>query len=233
MTALSDSVARAQPLPAASAPPARKPPLPSPPPANSSLTIWLLVVLVVVLFSGGLFGYDQGVISGALPASIDFRAEPLHCRGCDSCNLAALLGALAGGEIADRIGRKRTVLIAGALFTLGAAVQAFAPETMVLVADASSSAQASGCCGGRAALCGRTRPGVMARALRLRLSARHHHRHLPRLSGDGWLSADANWRMMLGASAMLGLLLFVVALWARESPRWLIECIAATTRRSK
>ena len=31
------------------------------------MTPWLLwVVLVVVLFSGGLFGYDQGVISGAL-----------------------------------------------------------------------------------------------------------------------------------------------------------------------
>jgi len=27
---------------------------------------WLGVVLAVVLFSGGLFGYDQGVISGAL-----------------------------------------------------------------------------------------------------------------------------------------------------------------------
>jgi hypothetical protein len=27
---------------------------------------WLVVVLVVILFSGGLFGYDQGVIYGAL-----------------------------------------------------------------------------------------------------------------------------------------------------------------------
>jgi MFS transporter, SP family, galactose:H+ symporter len=37
-----------------------------PPLSRQTLTPWLVVVLVVVLFSGGLFGYDQGVISGAL-----------------------------------------------------------------------------------------------------------------------------------------------------------------------
>jgi len=37
-----------------------------PPLSGQTLTPWLVVVLVVVLFSGGLFGYDQGVISGAL-----------------------------------------------------------------------------------------------------------------------------------------------------------------------
>ncbi len=38
--------------------------------------------------------------------------------------LGALFGALAAGELADRIGRKRTVLIAGAMFTLGSLVLA-------------------------------------------------------------------------------------------------------------
>ncbi len=32
----------------------------------SSFSAWLGVVLVVVLFSGGRFGYDQGVIFGVL-----------------------------------------------------------------------------------------------------------------------------------------------------------------------
>ena len=80
------------------------------PQTGQSITPWLMVVLAVVLFAGGLFGYDQGVISGAL------------------------LGALAAGELADRIGRKHTVLIAGTMFTLDALVQALAPDTLVLVA---------------------------------------------------------------------------------------------------
>jgi MFS transporter, SP family, galactose:H+ symporter len=40
---------------------------------------------------------------------------------------------------------------------------------------------------------------------------------------DGWLSANASWRMMLGAAAVPGLLLFFVALVAPESPRWLMK----------
>jgi MFS transporter, SP family, galactose:H+ symporter len=40
---------------------------------------------------------------------------------------------------------------------------------------------------------------------------------------DAWLSANANWRMMLGAAAVPGLLLFFVALIAPESPRWLMK----------
>jgi len=49
--------------------PARKTPVrpvARPPSSGQNMTPWLVVVLVVVLFSGGLFGYDQGVISGAL-----------------------------------------------------------------------------------------------------------------------------------------------------------------------
>jgi MFS family permease len=44
------------------------------------------------------------------------------------------VGALAAGELADRIGRERTVLIAGTVFTLRAEVQVLLPGTMMLVA---------------------------------------------------------------------------------------------------
>ena len=35
--------------------------------ATGGMTRWLCVVLAVVIVAGGLFGYDQGVISAALP----------------------------------------------------------------------------------------------------------------------------------------------------------------------
>ena len=90
----------------------------APEPPRVSFTPWLAVVLVVVLFSGGLFGYDQGVISGALTGiKSTFALSPLIVEVVTSwVTLGALFGALVGGELADSIGRKRTVLIAGALF---------------------------------------------------------------------------------------------------------------------
>jgi MFS transporter, SP family, galactose:H+ symporter len=105
------------------------------PSPHALFTPWLAVVLLVLLFSGGLFGYDQGVISAALTGiKSTFALSPLIVEVVTSwVTLGALFGALVGGELADSMGRKRTVLIAGVLFTLGAAVQAFAPATMVLV----------------------------------------------------------------------------------------------------
>ena len=227
MTALSDGAARARPLPAASRPPTGVPSLPTPPRATRSLTTGLLVVLIVVLFSGGLFGYDQGVISGALTGiKSTFSLSPFMVEVVTSwVTLGALLGALAGGELADRIGRKRTVLIAGALFTLGAAVQALAPATTVLVAGR----LIIGAGVGVAAVAAPLYAAELAPAsLRGRFVSTYQ---LAITIGiflayliDGWLSANANWRMMLGAAAGPGLLLFIVALVAApESPRWLMK----------
>ena len=80
-----------------------------------------VLVLAVVLFAGGLFGNGQGVISGALGGiEATFTLSPLMIEVVTSwVTLGALFGSLAGGELADRFGHERTMLIAGALFTLG------------------------------------------------------------------------------------------------------------------
>ncbi len=69
------------------------------PPAGQSVTPWLMVVLAVILFSGGLFGYDQGVISGALHGiKATFSLGALLVEVVTSwVTLGALFGALAGG----------------------------------------------------------------------------------------------------------------------------------------
>jgi MFS family permease len=91
---------------------------------DGTLTKWLLVVLVVVIFAGGLFGYDQGVISGALAGiKSTFSLSVFMVQVVTSwVTLGALVGSLAGGAMGDLLGRKRTLLFAGALFALGAAV---------------------------------------------------------------------------------------------------------------
>jgi MFS transporter, SP family, galactose:H+ symporter len=175
-------------------------------PPRASFTPWLAVVLVVVLFSGGLFGYDQGVISGVLTGiKSTFALGPFLVEVVTSWGtLGALLGALVGGELADSIGRKRTVLIAGVLFTLGAAVQAFAPVTMVLVAGRLIIGAGVGVAAVAAPLyAAELAPaswrGRFVSSYQLAITVGIFLAYLV----DGWLSSNDDWRMM-NRSGLIG-----------------------------
>ena len=211
-----------------SARPVRAPatPLAEPRLSGQGVTPWLVVVLVVVLFSGGLFGYDQGVISGALHGiKARFSLSPVLIEVVTSwVTLGALFGALAAGALADRIGRKRTVLIAGAMFTLGSLVQALAPSTVILVAGRLIVGAGVGVAAVAAPLyAAELAPtalrGRFVSAYQLAITIGIFLAYLV----DGWLSKGDAWRFMLGASAVPGLLLFGVALIAPKSPRWLMK----------
>src|SRR6202453_3311020 len=92
-------------------------------------------IIAVILLAGALFGYDQGVISGALigiQKAFDVGHVALEIV-TSWVTLGAMFGSLAGGYVADLFGRKRTLLAAAALFIIGALVQAFAPNVPILV----------------------------------------------------------------------------------------------------
>ena len=96
--------------------------------------------------------------------------------------LGALFGALAAGQLADQRGRRFALLLAAILFTAGAALEALAPGTGVLVVGRLVvGLRRRRRVGRRAALRGRARADEVARSLRLDLPARDHDRHLPRL----------------------------------------------------
>ena len=98
--------------------------------ARRKLTPWMLGVGGVTFLAGLLFGYDQGVISGALPLlQADLELSTLESEIVTSwVTLGALFGALIAGATADRIGRRYTAVVAGVLFAAGALVQAVAPD---------------------------------------------------------------------------------------------------------
>jgi MFS family permease len=97
--------------------------------------IWLLLVGAVIMLSGLLFGYDQGVIAGALGGiQKSFGASTTMIQIITSwVTLGALVGALVAGVLADKIGRRVTILLAAVLFTIGALFEALAPNTTVLI----------------------------------------------------------------------------------------------------
>jgi len=99
----------------------------------------LVVGLTLIASLGGLlFGYDTAVISGAVPAIdhnfISPRGLPEAARDslsgwAISCALlGCIIGALSGGPIANRLGRKAGLMVAALLFlvgSLGSAVPEF------------------------------------------------------------------------------------------------------------
>ena len=195
------------------------------PAERGRLGLPMLTVLAVVLVSGALFGYDQGVISGALDGiRKEFTLGALLVEVVTSwVTLGALLGALAGGDLADRFGRKKTVLAAGLLFAAGALLQAIAPNASLLVAGrlvvgfgvgvAAVAAPLYGAELAPAALRGRF---VSVYQLAITIGI-----FLAYLVDEGL--ADSSWRLMLGVSLVPGVLLMAVAMVAPESPRWLVK----------
>ncbi|MFT4045340.1 MAG: D-xylose transporter XylE [Solimonas sp.] len=107
-------------------------------PHPRSITPLTLGLSLIATFGGLLFGYDTAVISGAI-ASIDLNfIKPLNLPETAASSLSGLtvssalfgcvLGGAVGGWLADRYGRKRTLVVAALLFLICSAGSAF-PET--------------------------------------------------------------------------------------------------------
>jgi len=104
--------------------------------ANTSWKRLVYLAAAISALGGLLFGYDIGVISGA----ILFIKKDFHLSGgmeeivVSSVLVGSLIGAVAGGMLADRLGRRRLLIITAAVFGLGAIGAALAPGTIWLIA---------------------------------------------------------------------------------------------------
>ncbi len=97
---------------------------------------YVLLVASVAALGGLLFGYDTGVISGAiLFITKDFAlATRLEAFTISVVLIGCMAGAVISGGVADRIGRRSTLLAAGLVFLVGSLLSAITPnETVLLV----------------------------------------------------------------------------------------------------
>jgi sugar porter (SP) family MFS transporter len=196
-----------------------------PRPRGEALTGPLMVVLGVVIVAGLLFGYDQGVISGALGGiERTFSLSSILIEVVTSwVTLGALGGSLLGGYLADHYGRKRAVLIAGLLFIAGALLQALAPHVFILVLGRLLVGFGVGVAAVAAPLYGAelapaAHRGRFVSAYQLAITIGIFLAYLVNagLAGDSW-------RWMLGVSVLPGILLVLVGALGAESPRWLVK----------
>jgi len=209
--------------------PPRTPP-DAPPPSQPAMSAGIRRHVVwsagITALGGLLFGYDTGVISGALL----FIGKDFH--GVSSTQkelltsillLGAVAGALAAGRIADRVGRRRTVLGTAAVFVAGVLLAAFSPGYIVLLAARVVIGLAVGSASMVVPLyIGEVAPprirGALVSFNQLAITLGILVSYLV----DYGLSSSGNWRLMFGLATIPAIAMFVGMLFQRESPHWLI-----------
>lgn len=96
----------------------------------------LIYVIAIIAATGGLlFGFDTGVISGAIPFfQKDFGIDNGMVELITSAGLlGAILGALFCGKLTDRLGRRKVILASAVIFAVGAVWSGIAADAWNLV----------------------------------------------------------------------------------------------------
>jgi MFS transporter, SP family, sugar:H+ symporter len=184
---------------------------------------------------GLLFGYDTGVISGALLfIPNDFKLTPF-VKGAIVAGLllGAMIGAAGAGRLSDRLGRKRLIVAAAVVFTGGALLAALAPNVEVLIA----ARFILGLAVGSAALVvplylAEVAPtdvrGAIASLNQLMIVVGI----LAAFIVNAILASSGNWRLMLGLAAAPSLILLAGMVFMPETPRYLVHAGEEETARS-
>lgn len=183
--------------------------------------------------AGLLFGLDVGVISGALEfIAKDFGIDIGKQQLIVSAILwGAMCGAVTAGFVSRLLGRKLTLLIAAAVFTIGSLGCALAPTADFLIALRFVLGVAVGMASFTAPLylseiSPQSVRGAMISLYQLMITIGI----LSAFLSDTYLSAYADignsvgghWRWMLGVIALPAMLMFIGFIFLPESPRWLL-----------
>jgi SP family sugar:H+ symporter-like MFS transporter len=175
---------------------------------------------------GLLFGYDTGVISGALLfIPNDFKLSPfLQGAIVAALLLGAMIGAACAGRLSDRLGRRLLIMIAAVVFTGGALLAALAPTVWVLIA----ARFIIGLAVGSAAL---VVPLYLAEIAPAEIRGAITSLNQLMIVGgilaayvvNAILASSGNWRLMLGLAAVPSLVLLVGMFFMPETPRYLVH----------
>lgn len=188
---------------------------------------WFVIKLTVTSALGGfIFGYDTGVVSGAmLLIREDFLLSDNQVEVVVSITIAgAVVASLAGGSAMEWCGRRPVILTAAIIFTVGAVLLSAAQSYLTLVAGRLIVGLGIG-------LASLTTPVYIAEA-----APSHMRGTLVTLNTlfitvgqvvagvvDGLFSDGQNgWRYMLGVSGVPSLFMTLGFLFLPESPRWLV-----------
>lgn len=197
-----------------------------------SVATHIKFITAVSTLGGLLFGYDSGMINGAMAyMQQDFQLTPLtEGMVTSSLLLGAAVGSLACGKLSDRVGRRRSILFLAVLFFFGAAA-------CVVMPDATSMMMARfvlGLAVGGASVTVPTFLAEMAPASqRGRIVTRNELMIVLGVTlaflcnsiiGRMWGGEHPGvWRWMFAVATLPAIGLMIGMLYVPESPRWLVS----------
>ena len=202
----------------------------SAPPSPAHVTPFVRRCTAVACLGGCLYGYDTGVISGALPslsASLqlsDSQAETVVA----FLFIGSALGSLIGGNITDRIGRKSSILVCDGIFVVGSLVLGLAPTygailfgrivigiavAISAIADVSYLTEISP----------EAHRGALVSCNEASISLGFLLAYIVSYLVTVSISYDSGWRIMFGLSGVIALVQSALMMKLPESPVWLAE----------
>ncbi|GAJ25392.1 sugar transporter [Liquorilactobacillus sucicola DSM 21376 = JCM 15457] len=184
----------------------------------------------VIALGGFLFGYDTGVINGAL----SFLSQPDQLnlssaqQGIVSSSLiiGCCIGALLSGRLADRIGRKATLQWVAIIFTIATLGCSFALTSGMLIVFRAVLGVSVGCASDLA-------PMYLAEISPSEWRSQNVNKNavaivIGQLSafainavlGNIWEDWGPIWRVMMGVAALPAFLLWLLSFDLPQSPKW-------------
>ncbi|MFE8935963.1 sugar porter family MFS transporter [Streptomyces sp. NPDC007872] len=187
------------------------------------ITLWAAAIAL----GGFLFGFDTGVVSGALLyIKEDFDLNSFEQGSVVSVLLiGAVVGATSAGRLADLLGRRKALRLIGVVFVVGTAIAALANGYLTLMAGRIVLGLSVGAASA-------TVPVYLSEISPTRIRGRLLTMNqlmitigilVAYLVNLAFASSEA-WRAMFAVGAVPALLMIAATLWLLpESPQWLIS----------
>jgi SP family galactose:H+ symporter-like MFS transporter len=194
--------------------------------AKPEVKPFVYVAVGIAAVGGLLFGYDTGVISGAIlfikqQFSLSATMEEVVV---SAVLVGAVMGAAIGGALTSRFGRRSMIILAGIIFTVSAVGTALAPAVSWLIAARVVSGIAIG-------IASFISPMYIAEIVPADVRGSLVAVNMLAITSgiviaylvDYAFSPIQGWRYMFGLAAIPSIALVIGMWWLPDSPRWLIS----------